>query len=299
MPEGNPFPPAPDTYDQTRLREDTSAERVTDEHERRYRHHILSLFQQTVGAQDKPKIQLIVLDMKRVKMKWSHYIGTQGAVGSSVGESLSLGASSGEEVGSPVPREADGTNKDKKKRKEKRTEKSKGLKSIGGAKGGVSGMKQMTGAIQRPWEGSSDDQYHVGGLQHMEGVLGHTLETRTMREGDGTAKALVSAGGGAPPGVGASGVVALKIFKKKDRPPSDYSVEGKDVTTLHVESDLGNAQKVNKKKRKEYGATGTKANGKKSRLGVEETGDIDLLAVLGGAPTCSSVFGEDGRNMWN
>ncbi|CAE7837808.1 unnamed protein product, partial [Symbiodinium microadriaticum] len=78
----NPFPPAPATYDDTQLREDTSADRVADEQERRYRHHVLSLFQLRVGALEKPKIQLIVLDMKRVKMKWSHHFNSEGVANS-------------------------------------------------------------------------------------------------------------------------------------------------------------------------------------------------------------------------
>lgn len=54
------------------LREDISSESITNEDELLYRRYILSFFQSNVGEKDLPKIQLIVLDMKRVKIKFSH-----------------------------------------------------------------------------------------------------------------------------------------------------------------------------------------------------------------------------------
>jgi hypothetical protein len=83
-----PFPP-PDTFAHVQLREDLAADKIvihgsveshdnvkanklTPEQEIQYRHHILCQFQKYVGAERKAKVQLIVLDMKRVKAKWSH-----------------------------------------------------------------------------------------------------------------------------------------------------------------------------------------------------------------------------------
>lgn len=71
---GNPLPSPPHTYDDTPLREDYSEGRIDDADTKRYRHHILSLFQIQVGAEEKTKVRLIVLDSKRVKMKWSHSV---------------------------------------------------------------------------------------------------------------------------------------------------------------------------------------------------------------------------------
>lgn len=62
-----PTPPAIDIQ----LREDISADKISQE-ERIYRHYVLAMFQDYVGAEAKPHIRLIVLDMKRVKFKWSH-----------------------------------------------------------------------------------------------------------------------------------------------------------------------------------------------------------------------------------
>lgn len=54
------------------LREDYSSESIDNEGELLYRRFILNMFQSNVGEKGLPKIQLIVLDMKRVKMKFSH-----------------------------------------------------------------------------------------------------------------------------------------------------------------------------------------------------------------------------------
>jgi hypothetical protein len=72
---GNHLPPPPNTFDNSSLREDVYTATHDDQlsrEEKRYRHHVLSLFQILVGAEKKPKVRLIVLDTKRVKMKWSH-----------------------------------------------------------------------------------------------------------------------------------------------------------------------------------------------------------------------------------
>lgn len=54
------------------IREDISAHLMKTEEEAAYRRYILSLFQHKVGKENKLHIQLIVLDMKRVKNKWTH-----------------------------------------------------------------------------------------------------------------------------------------------------------------------------------------------------------------------------------
>jgi hypothetical protein len=72
---GNLLPPPPNTFDNSSLREDVYTATHDDQlsrEEKRYRHHVLSLFQILVGVEQKPKVRLIVLDTKRVKMKWSH-----------------------------------------------------------------------------------------------------------------------------------------------------------------------------------------------------------------------------------
>ena len=74
------MPTPPDTYDNTPLKEDYSNNRVDDPETKRYRHHVLSMFQVQVGAQAKTKVRLIVLDSKRVKMKWSHAINPKNEV---------------------------------------------------------------------------------------------------------------------------------------------------------------------------------------------------------------------------
>lgn len=71
--KGNPLPEPPPEDSNFVLREDFSAEKVAfDETQLRYRRHLLGLFQIVVGKEQKLKVRLIVLDMKRVKAKWSH-----------------------------------------------------------------------------------------------------------------------------------------------------------------------------------------------------------------------------------
>ena len=69
--KGNKFPPPPESTDDLETREDKAAETIDDIMERRYRRFVLSIFLRNVGAAKKTFEQLIVLDMKRVKMKLS------------------------------------------------------------------------------------------------------------------------------------------------------------------------------------------------------------------------------------
>ena len=69
--KGNKFPPPPESTDDLEIREDKAAETIDDIMERRYRRFVLSIFLRNVGAAKKTFEQLIVLDMKRVKMKLS------------------------------------------------------------------------------------------------------------------------------------------------------------------------------------------------------------------------------------
>jgi hypothetical protein len=70
--KGNPLPRPNAEAKAIVLREDISSDSITDENELLYRRYILSFFQSNVGEKGLPKIQLIVLDMKRVKIKFSH-----------------------------------------------------------------------------------------------------------------------------------------------------------------------------------------------------------------------------------
>ena len=70
--KGNPLPPPGVEAKSLILREDFSSDSIQDEQELLYRRFILSMFQKNVGEKGLPKIQIIVLDMKRVKMKFSH-----------------------------------------------------------------------------------------------------------------------------------------------------------------------------------------------------------------------------------
>ena len=70
--KGNPLPDPPESVEEIELKEDKASETMQDIMERRYRHYVLSMFQRRVGAMNKLFCQLIVLDMKRVKMKFSH-----------------------------------------------------------------------------------------------------------------------------------------------------------------------------------------------------------------------------------
>ena len=69
--KGNKFPSPPDSTDDLEVREDKAAESIDDITERRFRRFVLSMFLRNVGAANKSFEQLIVLDMKRVKMKLS------------------------------------------------------------------------------------------------------------------------------------------------------------------------------------------------------------------------------------
>jgi Leucine rich repeat len=69
--KGNNFPAPPESIDDLEVREDKAAETIDDVTERRFRRFVLSVFLKTVGAANKSFEQLIVLDMKRVKMKLS------------------------------------------------------------------------------------------------------------------------------------------------------------------------------------------------------------------------------------
>jgi Leucine rich repeat len=69
--KGNNFPAPPESIDDLEVREDKAAETIDDVTERRFRRFVLSMFLKTVGAANKSFEQLIVLDMKRVKMKLS------------------------------------------------------------------------------------------------------------------------------------------------------------------------------------------------------------------------------------
>lgn len=65
----NKLPPPPESTDELEVREDKAAEGIDDKIERRYRRFVLSIFLRFVGVAQKSFEQLIVLDMKRVKMK--------------------------------------------------------------------------------------------------------------------------------------------------------------------------------------------------------------------------------------
>jgi hypothetical protein len=65
----NKLPPPPESTDELEVREDKAAEGIEDKIERRYRRFVLSIFLRFVGVAQKSFEQLIVLDMKRVKMK--------------------------------------------------------------------------------------------------------------------------------------------------------------------------------------------------------------------------------------
>ena len=67
----NPLPlPSTDIFNLA-LREDISADTKQDNNEKLYRRNILLLFQKLVGKFSKPFVQLVVLDNKRVKTKWT------------------------------------------------------------------------------------------------------------------------------------------------------------------------------------------------------------------------------------
>lgn len=71
--KGNPLPAPPESVESTTIREDIAAdEDRCSMTERLYRRYILSMFQHNIGKLSKPHVQLVVLDMKRVKVKWSH-----------------------------------------------------------------------------------------------------------------------------------------------------------------------------------------------------------------------------------
>jgi hypothetical protein len=68
----NPLPVPPKSAEAAEIREDKASEADLSPDELLYRRFVLSKFQKKVGSQGKLKVQLIVLDMKRVKMKFSH-----------------------------------------------------------------------------------------------------------------------------------------------------------------------------------------------------------------------------------
>ena len=71
----NNFPPPPESTDDLEVREDKAAEGIEDIIERRFRRYVLSMFLRVVGVAGKTFEQLIVLDMKRVKMKLTPGMG--------------------------------------------------------------------------------------------------------------------------------------------------------------------------------------------------------------------------------
>jgi hypothetical protein len=69
--KGNPLPALPATVESVYIKEDVSAPLITDANEKRYRINVLNIFQRRVGALQKHFVQLVVLDNKRVKTKWT------------------------------------------------------------------------------------------------------------------------------------------------------------------------------------------------------------------------------------
>lgn len=69
--KGNPLPALPASVEEIFIKEDVSASTVSDPMEKRYRINVLNIFQKRVGALQKHFVQLVVLDNKRVKTKWT------------------------------------------------------------------------------------------------------------------------------------------------------------------------------------------------------------------------------------
>ena len=138
--KGNNFPTPPESTDDLEVREDKAAETIDDVTERRFRRFVLSMFLKTVGAANKSFEQLIVLDMKRVKMKLSP------------GMSVSADTEESSVSGPTAPNTTSNSNSSSTK-----------------------GSKKVSKARPAP---SSDDEEAVGMKSKMKRTLGHS-ETNT------------------------------------------------------------------------------------------------------------------------
>jgi hypothetical protein len=73
--KGNHLKTPPKELSEIALREDVGQISVAEESDRVYRHAVLAAFQTHVGKEQKPFVRLLVLDSRRVKVKWSHHEG--------------------------------------------------------------------------------------------------------------------------------------------------------------------------------------------------------------------------------
>jgi hypothetical protein len=119
--KGNPLPEPPAETSGFILREDLSAEKLSfTDTELKYRRHLLGLFQIQVGKELKLKVRLIVLDMHRVKAKWSHEMIAPAAGGADKKSGTRAAVSSCAPV--EVSREDGGVSEKKTRRKRPRGE---------------------------------------------------------------------------------------------------------------------------------------------------------------------------------
>jgi Leucine-rich repeat (LRR) protein len=115
--KGNRLPEPNDcNVDEIEIKEDVAGERLEDQDEKRYRRYVLSLFQAPVGKLQKMFVQLVVLDNRRVKSKWTQGGAAATAVSKGSGSasvaptpspspSSSVGGSRKKETSSTAPRE--------------------------------------------------------------------------------------------------------------------------------------------------------------------------------------------------
>jgi hypothetical protein len=369
---GNPLPPPPNTYDTTQLREDTSAERCVDENERRYRHHVLSMFQVLVGALDKPKIQLIVLDMKRVKMKWSHNFGTEGDV-AKVGARGNKGDRAGEAVEGAKGDKKSGSKSDKGQSGQQGSAKKRGqIEAVAAT------TKDMTGESDDDDDDDDDDDEDIYAIRRnrergrnepaamaakptkkkesqkkrdgkaastsrndkvaekqapaqprvhvTQGVLGNIYSSdgpsvhpsgKRASGVDESSKgrassavfedvdvAMTDIGEVAAPAargeggrsVGDSGVLAVKVFKKKASASASSQHSGKGDAVVAVPEDKAN------KKRKEVRAGGEREDAGISEVHSKKTRVVarneDTASVFAMPSANSAVFGLGGSSQW-
>ena len=73
--KGNHLKTPPKELSEIALREDVGQSAAAEESDRVYRHGVLAAFQTHVGKEQKPFVRLLVLDSRRVKVKWSHHEG--------------------------------------------------------------------------------------------------------------------------------------------------------------------------------------------------------------------------------
>ena len=286
--KGNALPEPPEGVEEIELREDKASDTIQDAMERRYRHYVLSMFQRRVGAQNKLFVQLIVLDMRRVKMKFSYdYGNADRRKGPEGGDSNMPAKGKDKTQDKPKDREDSMEGKGKGKSKGDKSERKRGIEPDGDD-GDVDG-NDGGGDDERPHKKKpntkrdkapvADEQLKVKRWDDEDGSVlgGHARKQppppppKAPKKGADAAAAAVAA-------VAGSGVVSVVFHDKQLRPDAAPDAD--------VRAEIGKKSKKAKK--------GEKGGDVAAPLPPSAP---DLTAVLAGRRIAEEV-GVGGSSAW-